>query len=73
MAEEKFTNSICRDLGSHSWVSTTAPNYRVCQRSGCHAVQVLKLSNWVDIPSRSTKRQQSNTQSQPVSLQEFEI
>ena len=59
---EQFTNSLCRDIG-HAWISTTASNFRVCKRSGCKAVQILRCGEWVDIP-QSQRKQQSDTLSQ---------
>jgi hypothetical protein len=55
MAEEKFTNTLCRDIG-HSWQATTAPNYRACTRSGCHAAQHLDHGIWITVTTRLRNR-----------------
>ena len=39
-------NRICRDAG-HDWMSTTAANYRVCQRENCRASQRLVEGRWM--------------------------
>jgi len=38
-------NRLCRDLG-HSWMLTTAANYRVCTREDCRASERLVNGHW---------------------------
>ena len=51
-------NSLCRAIG-HAWASTTAGNYRRCQRAHCQAVQRLVGSRWLTV--RSPREQTSST------------
>lgn len=46
-SSEVFPNSLCRDLG-HEWLTTTAPNYRLCQREKCRAAERLEGGEWVN-------------------------
>jgi len=43
---ERFHNSLCRDLG-HDWMTTTTANYQVCRREKCRASQRLVDGAWV--------------------------
>jgi hypothetical protein len=46
--DASFTKgTLCWDTGQHNWRSTTASNYRVCERDGCKAVQYLQGGEWV--------------------------
>ena len=60
-------NTTCRDAG-HDWMSTTAANWRVCQREGCRASERLINGEWVSnaaayrrhqpvVPSRTRQSQ----------------
>lgn len=51
---EIYANSTCRDLG-HSWITTTAPNYRVCDRMHCHAAERWLDGAWVRVEKRRTR------------------
>ena len=44
--QERFHNSLCRDLG-HDWMTTATANYRVCKREKCRASQRLVAGQWV--------------------------
>lgn len=46
-------NTVCQDTRDHAWESTTAPNFRRCTRSGCHAAQRLDGNGqWVDVAAK---------------------
>ena len=53
-AAETFSNSLCRDIG-HDWKTTTAPNYRTCQRAKCKAAQRFHHGRWMDATTRPAK------------------
>ena len=38
--------SLC-DLEGHDFISTTAPNFRKCRRSGCNGAECFKNGQWV--------------------------
>jgi hypothetical protein len=53
--EEAFRNTTCRYQG-HEW-STTASNYRLCQRDKCRAAERLQDGAWVSILPPTRTRQ----------------
>jgi hypothetical protein len=53
---ETFRNTTCRYQG-HEW-STTASNYRLCQREKCHAAERLQDGQWVSVLLQTRARKQ---------------
>ena len=42
-------NSLCQSEKAHDWISTTAANYRKCNRTDCQAAQRLQDGQWIDV------------------------
>ena len=55
MSIPKVKPSKCELLG-HDWMSTTADNFRQCQRVGCKWVERLGLSGWVKVEVGSKRK-----------------
>jgi len=47
--------SLC-DLEGHDFISTTAPNFRKCRRSGCTGAECLKNGVWVLVGGKAVTR-----------------
>jgi len=58
-------NTLCLSIG-HDWRRTTADNYRVCQRTACHAAQRLVRGEWID--ATRTHRRKRATQPETLLL-----
>ena len=54
-------NSLCRDVG-HDWKTTTASNYRLCQRDQCRAAQRVQDGQWVNIPPKRALQRHATSQ-----------
>ena len=53
---DQYRNSLCRATG-HAWRSTTADNFRVCQRAGCDATQRRNEDgHWIDVQTCRLRR-----------------
>ena len=63
-AQQPVRNSLCRALG-HDWATTTAGNYRRCQRAHCHAVQRLSGTCWVTVSAPRVPTGATPAQVQP--------
>jgi hypothetical protein len=61
-------NSFCTKY-SHSWILTTASDFRRCDRSECGAVERFVNGEWVSVAQKVTgvKKKQSSSVT-PVSL-----
>jgi hypothetical protein len=69
--DASFTKgTLCWDTGQHKWRSTTAPNYRVCDRYGCKAVQHLQGGEWVCQFPNKPQSQATPVEPQPTILDE---
>ena len=68
MTTNESNNTSCVKY-SHLWITTTADNFRRCERNGCNVVQRLVDGEWVAVPARQEKKKKTeNSKFIPGSL-----
>lgn len=60
-------STLCEETG-HSYLGTTANNYRVCQRSDCQHAQRLAGEQWVDVKPSTPQPTKRKANQQPPAL-----
>ncbi len=55
MVTDESNNTSCMKYG-HLWISTTADNFRRCERTGCNIVQRLADGVWTSVSEKQEKK-----------------
>ena len=68
MATNESNNTSCVKYG-HLWITTTADNFRRCERIGCGTVERKVNDAWVAVNVRQEKKKKAeNSKFKPESL-----